>query len=129
MATKPERPWQDVLLEKHAERERKKGRVTSGVLPRMQFNAMPAFTRAVDAAARTRNYDRSTYIRRVLALHVARDLGFPLKVLLAACPVPKIPRVTGYAMENSNGHDEGEGIDKLCPHPGCDGQHLRDALR
>lgn len=127
--TKPrERPWQDVLMENYIERERTVSRRSSGTVPRFQFNATTVFMKAVDAAARRLGYDRSSYIRRVLAIHVAHTLGYSLNALLHACPEAKPPPVPGVYFKNTGKPDTGEGIDLMCPHPGCDGEHLRSTL-
>ncbi len=98
-------------------------------MPRFQFNAMPVFVRALDAAAAVHGYDRSTYIRRVLAVHIAKDTGMALNALLSACPRPKGRRIGGYNIENAPGYDKGEGMSVHCPHPGCTGSHLLESTK
>lgn len=115
-------------MEAYIERERTVSKRSGGMLPRFQFSATPIFMKAVDAAARRLGYDRSSYIRRVLALHVAHTLGYSLPALLHCCPEAKPPKTPGVMFKTAPTPDDGTGIDMMCPHPGCDGEHLRKSL-
>ena len=78
-----------------------------------------------EAAAR-HGISASSYARRALSLHLAADLDLNLREILWLCPELNPPKYNQVGnMRKGNSHDDGEGIEKWCPHPGCDGTHLR----
>lgn len=85
----------------------------------------PEFILLARACAEARGISFSTYIRRPLAVQVAKDSDYTLQQVLTWLPQVKRYADRGGArgMNNSD-HDNGEGIEGFCPHPGCDGQHL-----
>ena len=92
----------------------------------LQLTATRLFVRYVDKAAAKRGVNRSTYIRRICAIAAAADLGIPVRVILHESPRPdgfKAERLRTGALAGAR--DDGTGIEDWCPHPGCDGAHLR----
>jgi hypothetical protein len=82
----------------------------------------PEFMRLLSLAAERRDVNRSTYIRRAVALVMSADLDLPIGDILYHSPAPGRWQAL---QRNPGGRDEAVGIDQWCPHPGCDGSHLR----
>lgn len=93
------------------------------------------FIRHLDAAALVKGVNRSTYIRRALAVAMAYDLDMDVRDLLqhtihpdaSRFRDPKRPRQRGKSAFAPT-RDDGVGIEKWCPHPGCDGTHICAAI-
>lgn len=91
----------------------------------LNFATSSEFMVLLDRAAReVRDVNRSSYVRRAVAMLVAHDLGMPVHQVLWETPcVGRWGKI-----QNSPGErDAGEGIEAWCPHPGCSGGHLRIA--
>ena len=67
--------------------------------------------------------NRSTFIRRSVAVVIAKVLDVPLASVLAESP--RAMRTGASNPRTNGGHDTGEDIEKWCAHPGCTGKHLR----
>jgi hypothetical protein len=80
------------------------------------------FTGMLDAAAKARDVNRSTYYRRALAVMLAYDLSLPIREVLWWSPAQGR---YGRVQTRRGQRDDGDGIEGWCPHPGCDGAHLR----
>ena len=91
----------------------------------LQFSCTRKFVAYLSAAALSREINRSTYARRVLAVAIAHDLGIDVREVLWHTPVPRPPGPQKIVGEKSGERDLGEGIEHWCPHPGCDGSHLQ----
>lgn len=91
----------------------------------LQFAATTGFMVFVNGAAEKVGVNRSTYIRRALAVHTAHVLGIPVRLILMESPeVRAFGAQTSPQRQALGLHDNGEGIEDWCPHPGCDGTHL-----
>lgn len=93
--------------------------------PRMgplQVKVSLPFLRLMDEAARRMNVNRSTFIRRSVAVMIARVLDRDVHGILRYCPDPK---PWGFNQFPGSAMDDGTGITMWCTHPGCDGSHLR----
>lgn len=88
----------------------------------LQMSASRDFIRYIDEAAKKAGVNRFTFIRRATAVAVAHLTGDSVLRLLTYSP-RALP--FGHQGKRTPGHDTGEGIELFCPHPGCDGQHLR----
>lgn len=87
----------------------------------LRFHADVDFIQMFDAAARTLNVNRSTYVRRAIAVQVSRHLGIPVSLVLWHSPCSG---EYGKGQDYPGERDLGEGIQNFCPHPGCDGRHF-----
>jgi hypothetical protein len=88
----------------------------------LAFNTSNEYMVLLDSAARLRDINRASYVRRALSLLVAHDLGMPIHQVLWETPC--IGR-WGKVQNRPGERDAGEGIENWCPHPDCDGDHLR----
>lgn len=116
MSRTPERPWQEVILERYRARK-------PGSLGPLQVKVAVDYLTILNQACRVAGVERNTFIRRAVAVHAAAVLGVNPRSLLQHCPPP---RQWGQSAKRA-GLDEvdtGEGLEKWCPHPGCDGAHL-----
>ncbi|HEU4913073.1 MAG TPA: hypothetical protein VFV76_14380 [Actinomycetes bacterium] len=121
--------WQDTVMGKVGERTRKKGSrgpapypgAFSHDLTPLHFHCGVQFIRLVDSAARDRGVNRSTWVRRTLAVGIADALVLPVRDVLYHSPAPG--PFGGHQFHRGQ-RDTGEGIEAWCPHPGCDGSHL-----
>jgi len=77
----------------------------------------------IDRAARVRGVNRSTLIRRAVALVVADALAMDIRDVLYHSPGHG---AYGAHQTDRGSRDDGAGIETWCPHPGCDGSHLRE---
>lgn len=86
-----------------------------------------AWADLVHEAAARHGISMSSYARRALSVHVAADMDLLVRDVLALCPSLTPPKYAQRAtgMRRGGTVDDGEGIEKWCPHPGCDGAHLR----
>lgn len=126
--------WREDLIASIMERRRKaqpKANPDSPAIGAMlRVVGRPEWVDLMHKAAAVQGYSLSTYARRVLSISAALDLDMDVHDLLALCPEPTAPK---YAVGNQGRRtlyragsvDTGEGIEKWCPHPGCDGEHLR----
>lgn len=96
----------------------------------LQFSCTIAFVRYIAAAAQRMNMNRSTYIRRVLAVHAAHVLGIDVRTILRESPVPREwdAKTIPPPLMARDASDVGDGIEAWCPHPGCTGEHLKPGL-
>lgn len=80
----------------------------------------------VHRAAALHGISASSYVRRALSLHLAVDLDEDVRDILWLCPELNPPKYAQIgSVRKGNTHDDGAGIERWCPHPGCDGAHLR----
>lgn len=93
----------------------------TGTLNRTHLHMDMAFVHLIDLAAKKRDVNRSSYMRRAIALLLAHDLGLPIKDVLWRSPA--IGRY-GKHQTNKGKRDRAEDIRGWCPHPGCTGKHL-----
>lgn len=80
------------------------------------------FVALMDAAAKVTGYNRSTFMRRAIAIQVAHVLKMPVHQVLWHSPAPG---PYGGRQFYAGKRDHGEDIENWCPHPGCEGEHLR----
>jgi hypothetical protein len=88
----------------------------------LHFHSSVEFIRLLVKAAQLRDVNKSSYSRRAIALLIAHDLGMPIHEVLYETPC--IGR-WGKIQNSPGERDLGEDIENWCPHPGCDGEHLR----
>lgn len=88
----------------------------------LQFKSTGKWVEMLSRAARQRNVNRSAYSRRAVSILVAHDLGIPLQEVLQETPMLG---TYGVVQNKPAARDDGKGIENWCPHPGCDGEHLR----
>lgn len=100
------------------ERYKRKGNPNLGPL---QVKVSLPFLGLMDEAAKRKNVNRSTFIRRAVAVQIAAALRRDVYSILRYCPEPKPWQFNGYPGKEM---DDGRGIQQWCPHPGCDGSHL-----
>jgi hypothetical protein len=121
--------WQEDIVAKVAAKPRnhESTRTPFGpALKPLQFAATVAFMRYINGAAHQMGVNRSTYVRRALSVHAAHVLRMDVRLILFETPTPLNEGVQHLPHEKRKGlRDLGEGIEAWCPHPGCDGDHLR----
>lgn len=93
----------------------------SGTLNRLHLHLDLVFIRLLDKACRVRDVNRSSYMRRAIALQIAHDLKMPVLDVLRHSPAQG---QYGRHQTERGRRDRGQGIEDWCPHPGCDGKHL-----
>lgn len=125
--------WQDRILTGIADRKRpprttEKGRSGAvypsefnGSLNRLHLHLDTVFIALLDRAARKRNVNRSSYMRRALAVLISHDLGIPVEQVLHHSPAQGR---YGGVQDRRGQRDHAEGIEQWCPHPGCAGKHF-----
>lgn len=89
---------------------------------RMHIEVHVALLQWIEQACQRLNVNRSTFIRRSIAVQVASVLGIPIAEVIHNLQSPSIYH--GPVQKDRGGRDDGEGIEAFCPHPGCSGQHL-----
>lgn len=109
-----ERDWREVVIERYK-------RVGSPRLGPLQVKVSLPFLGLMDEAAQRMNANRSTFIRRSIAVQIAHVLGRDVNSILRYCPEPKRWGFTGFP---GSVQDDGTNIELWCPHPGCSGSHL-----
>lgn len=93
-------------------------------LIRAHITFSPEYLRLLDLACQKRNVNRSTYIRRAVAVLLSADLDLPVPDILWHSPTPG--PYGGLASFDQRGkRDNAVGMADWCGHPGCDGSHLR----
>lgn len=107
--------WRDNLMQRYK-------RVGSPRLGPLQVKVSLPFLSMLDNAARTMGVNRSTFIRRACAVQMAAVLHKPVRSILAYSPSAK---PWGFDKFPGKDVDLGMDIEHWCPHPGCDGSHLR----
>lgn len=113
--TRPrEGDWRVELMERYK-------RVGHPRLGPLQVKVSLPFLRRLDAAAKSVGVNRSTFIRRAVAVQVATVLGVDVRTILVHSPSPK---PWGFDRFPGSDIDDGTGITTWCTHPGCDGSHL-----
>lgn len=80
-----------------------------------------AFIRLLDRACQKRDVNRSSYMRRAIAVQIAHDLGMSIQSVLWHSP--SVGRYRSHQI-NKGKRDRAEGIEQWCPHPGCGGKHF-----
>ena len=124
--------WQETLMERVATRldkpkvkEHRAGAVYESVfderLQRLHLHVSVPFLFMLSKACKERGWNRSTYMRRALAVQIAKDLGVSVLDVLHRSPSEGLH---GHVQRNRGGRDSGVGIETFCPHPGCTGEHL-----
>jgi hypothetical protein len=130
MATDPN--WKANIMAGIAEqrkRNRRTGTVFGTELRPLQLTATIKFVRYADEAARTLNVNRSTFMRRAIAVAASKITGTDVFTILYESPA-----ASGYGdqrmrVKTGGARDTGEGIGAWCPHPGCDGSHFESDSR
>jgi hypothetical protein len=125
--------WQDrVIAQVQATntRQRESKRTPFGPdMKPLQFSCTTHFLNYVAAAAEAMGVNRSTFIRRTLAVQAAAVLGVDVRLILFESPQALAHGVHALPRQLSEGvRDHGEGIEAFCPHPGCAGGHLRSRV-
>jgi len=124
--------WQDkVLADVRASgtTHKRSGVVFGRDLKPLQFACTVQFLHYVMEAAKVMGMNRSTYVRRVLAVHAAHVLNVPVRTILWESPEAKRWGYTTIAPQlRRKERDDGAGIEMWCPHPGCTGEHLKPGL-
>lgn len=120
--------WQERVLADHREARRRRG-FSGGVFRRdlhpLQFACSRDYIAYIAQAALKRGVNRSTYVRRALAVAAAADLGIDVKEILWESPKPRGPQEhIERPTVDGGARDLGHGIEDWCTHPGCDGAHL-----
>lgn len=117
--------WQTELLRRVAERPRDRSRVSRRYGAVLNLGA--ALWAALDAACEQVDLNRSAYVRNALAVQIAHHRNLKAADLMATTPMS-----TGwerYAWRASGvdnwPKDDGGHLHLFCPHPGCDGAHLK----
>jgi hypothetical protein len=93
----------------------------NGTLNRLHLHLDLVFIRLLDRAAKVKDVNRSSYIRRSIAVMIAHDLGLTIQEVLIHSPA--IGRY-GQHQTNRGRRDRSQDIEHWCPHPGCDGKHF-----
>lgn len=114
--TRPrEGDWRDNVMKRYK-------RVGNPNLGPLQVKVSLPFLELMDAAAQRMNVNRATFQRRAIAIQIAHVLGRDVHGILRYCPSSKPWGFNGWPGTEM---DDGQGIEHWCPHPGCNGQHLR----
>lgn len=120
--------WQDKVVDKVARKPRHHESMNTPFGPALkplQFAATVKFMRFINDSAQVVGVNRSTYVRRVLAVHASSVLKVPVRMILWESPKPRRWGEHYQPSAQAAGQrDDGEGIESWCPHPGCDGTHL-----
>lgn len=126
--TMPDPNWRANILaryeQQHQRHNNAKTRFGRSLQP-LQVTTTLDFLGPVDEACRVLDVNRFTFIRRAVAVVAANVVGIPVRVLLAESPAPGRYGEQRVRASTAGARDTGEGIEKWCPHPGCDGAHLR----
>ena len=124
----PDPNWKKNVREALRERRAKNGR-TNTVFGRelrpLQLTAALKYVQIIDAASAALGVNRSTFVRRAAAVAAADVLSVNVRDILWHCPAPDGFRAQRMRVDQGGARDSGDGIEKWCAHPGCDGAHLR----
>lgn len=120
--------WQERLVASLDPPPGTRGTKPSGRTPlRGQYRTSLNLTDTMGALLRQvcirRGINRTGYVRRVLAVHIAAELDMDVADVLRDTPLP-----VGYGERRFWHREKREdlaGIQTYCPHPGCDGTHIR----
>lgn len=119
--------WRENVIAKVGERVAKDRASGPRGLPwmGMHLRLHPELHAHVRAAAHAHDLSVQTYLRRLLALAVAKELGVTARHLLPLLPQPT---AWGGGRENltdrdTSRRDDGSGWEGLCTHPGCFQSH------
>ena len=96
-------------------------RVGNPTLGPLQVKVSLPFLKLMDEAAKRMNVNRSTFIRRAVAVQIAKVLDRDVYGILTYCPEAK---PWGFDKFPGKKMDDGSGIQNWCTHPGCSGSHL-----
>ena len=119
--------WKTKVLSRYREQRARNGRSETPFgrsLRPLQFTATMEYLRIVDRAAQRVGVNRSTFYRRSAAVVAAAILGIDVRAILIESPRPSGYGEHRLRVDVAGARDTGEGIEKWCPHPGCDGHHL-----
>lgn len=120
--------WQADVMERYVEARKRHG-FSSGRFRRdlhpLQFSCTKVYASYLTAAARKLGVNRSTFVRRALAVAMASVLEVDVREILYHSPKPRTFGPVREVGKDAGAHDDGEGVEHWCPHPGCDGEHLR----
>lgn len=128
MGTNEENPnWREDIVRRVMDKRQKslRGRSPTRIL---RTNADPEWVDLAHRAAAMHGISLSSYVRRIVSVQMAVDLEANVYDILGMCPPVAIAKYLGYPNRNvvRGQRDDGEGIEKWCPHPECDGEHLLD---
>lgn len=119
--------WREVVMERYVEARRRSG-FSAGRFRRdlhpLQFSCTKEYAAFLSAAAQQLDVNRSTFVRRALAVAMAHVLQVDVRDILYHSPKARPYGPLRHVGEGAGQHDTGEGIEAWCPHPGCDGAHL-----
>lgn len=124
-ATVSDDSWKARVLAKYRQQRSNhpRGKTKFGSAHRpLQLQATIEFVQLCDKAAQKMDVNRSTFYRRAVAVVAAAILDIDPRVLLWETPAPG---PYGVFRVGTNTRDLGVGIEEWCPHPGCNGEHLR----
>lgn len=127
--------WKRDVLARLLERERAKeasrglthpeGKLTAGQRSSLTVVSFREWLDLLNRAAVEHGLSTSTYVRRILSVWIAKDLDMPVRSVLDHCPPVTVSQyIKGYGFRTGGGRDDGKGIEKWCPHPGCTGSHI-----
>jgi hypothetical protein len=97
----------------------------------MMLRARGPWFAMIEKAAQDREVSRTVYVRRMTSLGLAHDLAQPIaQVLAQTAHWGRAMYTMDRAIRDDRGKlitsaDDAAGITNWCPHPGCDGAHLR----
>ena len=120
--------WQQRVLERMRKPEGTRGpKRSSRVKLHDQYRTTVNLTSVMGGlllrVCRQRDINRTGYVRRVLAVHIAAELDMPITAVLRGTPTPVRLNERRFWVD-SFPQDDLTGIETYCPHPGCDGRHL-----
>jgi hypothetical protein len=120
--------WREVVMARYVDARKRNG-FSSGRFRRdlhpLQFSCTKEYAAFLQAAAQQVNVNRSTFVRRALAVGMASVLKVDVRDILYHSPKPRPFGPIRQVGLGAGEHDMGDGIESWCPHPGCDGEHLR----
>ena len=120
--------WRTNALDRYVDARHKRGFSTGRFrrdLHPLQFSCTTAFTAYLTAAAKRLGVNRSTFVRRALAVAMASVLEVDVREILYHSPKARPFGPIREVGKGAGEHDDGDGIETWCPHPRCSGDHLR----
>lgn len=119
--------WQDkVLADVHAMAEKTQSSGPSKPWIGMLLRLPPELRYALGRVTVARKVSMSTYVRRLIAMSMAKEEGKPLDHYLRQMPAAMEARnIHLITLDKSfkDKHDDGVGMEGMCTHPGCDEVH------
>ena len=121
--------WQDKALaqvDKVSKRSNRKG--PDGPWVGVLLRIHPDIREAMHRAAKAQGVSMQTWMRRIIVMGVAKQLGTGYAVWMDRMPTP-IEYGGGWAHMDTNGlrgqkRDNLTGLSGMCTHPGCDQIHM-----